>query len=118
MSPSVNQFWSPSSAPSIPLETLVTNDILNFINLSTDTNLNSLTIINPNTVNTIRINYNSLSRQLDQLGNIHDNSTTENNIINLVLTITLLYPLATDIDAQNSIADIYNLLVNLYTKST
>jgi hypothetical protein len=102
--------------PSLPPDTLVTNDIMNFINLSTDTNLNSLRIINPDTVNTIRINYNSLSKQLDQLGDIHADSTTENNIVNLVLTLTVLYPVATDLDAQNSIADIYNLLVNLYTK--
>jgi hypothetical protein len=50
------------------------------------------------------------------LGDIHADSTTENNIVNLVLTLTVLYPVATDLDAQNSIADIYNLLVNLYTK--
>ena len=115
----INQYWltpsiPPSIPPSTPIDIQIINNIINYINSSPDLNKNILS--NITSIDDIKINYLKLEKELKTLDISLNNPDVNSNIINLVTELNDLYKSVDAQESQNSIADMYNLLVITYNK--
>jgi len=85
------------------------SEIVNYLTID-NYNLQFLTKSN---INNIKVDYILLTTNLKKLGNINNNRKIKTNVKKLITLLLSLYVSATNIDAQNTIVDIYGLLSNL-----
>lgn len=107
-SPVVKVDTSTVSIPKV-IEPSLENEIINYLTIE-NYKLQFLTTSN---INNIKLDYNLLSTNLKKLGNVNNNVKIKTNIKKLNKLLLSLYISSTDTNIQNTIVDIYGLLVNL-----